>query len=188
MGKICTLYCFIQLTIDQTIAKTWKIFQNWKLKFNQHMTKSWLQMEIVSKNIVLVSLRIRGIRHSLMKGNPKDPLRFKRQTLLSVILNKIKTLAPIMMCISIQHYLLSLNRTVQDPIVFSLPIILHMTWTLMRKKIRLIILSSCFVNHMRQREKGPFHFLKASLLKMNNVFILEEPTNIQAYKMTYANP
>ena len=125
-----------------------------KLKFNQHMTKSWAQMEIMEETIVLVSLRMRVIINSLMKGNLEDPLRFKRPTLLYVILNMVETLAPIMMCISNQHYLLSSNRTMQDPIFFSLTSILHMRWILVRKKRTLIISSSCFVNHMRQRQKG----------------------------------
>ena len=44
-------------------------------------------MEIMDETIVLVSLRMRVIINSLMKGNLEDPLSFKRPTLLYVILN-----------------------------------------------------------------------------------------------------
>ena len=54
----------------------------------------------------------------LMKGNPEDPLMFKRPTLLSVILNMVETLAHLIMSISNQHCLLNLNIEVQDLIFF----------------------------------------------------------------------
>ena len=145
-------------------------------------------MEIMGQTIVLGFLRMRVIRHSLIKGNIEYPLRLKRLTLLSMILNMVETLAPIIMYISNQHCLLSLNSTVQDLIFFSLTVILHMTWTMMSNKRRLIISSSRFLNHMRQTQKGPFHLLKTSLLKMNSLFILKEQTNIQENKRTYENP
>ena len=57
--------------------------------------------------------------------------------------------------------------------IFPLIVILHMTWTLMRNKRMLIVSTSCFVNHMRQRQKGPFHLLKESLMKMNSLVITQ---------------
>ena len=100
----------------------------------------------------------------------------------------VENLAPMMMCISNQHYLLSSNRKVQDSIFFFFDTILHMAWTLMRKKRTLIISSSCFVNHMRQRKKDKFYLLKESLFKINSLVILEELTDIQEYKRMSANP